>query len=106
MGAVRKRDHILRALVDPSADIEPKYKTQMLVLSSGKVVQGLPLRKTKKETVLASAQGKEIRVLNDEIEDSLEQKISIMPDMKKTLTRRELRDLVAWLATLKSNPAP
>lgn len=106
VGAVRKRDHILRALVDPSADIEPKYKTQMLVLSSGKVVQGLPLRKTKKETVLASAQGKEIKVLNDEIEDSLEQKISIMPDMKKTLTRRELRDLVAWLATLKSNPVP
>ncbi len=101
IGLQRDRKHLLRAMISPSADIEEKYRTQTLVLNSGKVVQGLPLRRTKNMTVLANAQGKEVEVANDEIDEAFEQKTSIMPEMVKTLTRREIRNLVAWLTTLR-----
>lgn len=98
-----KRDakFLLRSIIAPSADIEPKYRSQILILDSGKVIQGLPLRKDDQITVLANAQGKEVVVKNDEIDEALEQKTSIMPDMTKALSRREIRDLVAYLVTLK-----
>ena len=101
VGLQRDRKHLLRAMISPSADIEEKYRTQTLVLNSGKIVQGLPLRRTGKVTVLANAQGKEVEVPNSEIDEAFEQKTSIMPEMTKTLSRREIRDVVAWLATLR-----
>ncbi|MHC4876927.1 MAG: PVC-type heme-binding CxxCH protein [Planctomycetota bacterium] len=99
IGLQRDRKHLLRAIISPSADIEPKYRTQTLVLASGKVIQGLPLRRTDDVTVLANAQGKEVEVRNEDIDEALEQKTSIMPEMTKTLTRREIRNLVAWLTS-------
>lgn len=98
-----KRDatHLLRSVIAPSADIEPRYRSQTLILDSGKVIQGLPLRKNDEVTVLANAQGKEVTVSNDEIDEVLEQKTSIMPEMTKALSRRDIRDLVAYLMTLR-----
>lgn len=101
IGKKRDRKHLLQSIIAPSAEIEPKYRSQTLVLLSGKIVQGLPLRRTEKLTILADAQGKEIKVKNDDIEESLQQQTSIMPEMGKALTRREIRDIVAWLATLR-----
>jgi len=99
VGLKRDRKFLLRSVILPSADIDEKYRSQTLVLNSGKIIQGLPLRKTDKVTVLANAQGKEVEVPNGEIDEAFEQKTSIMPEMTKTLTRREIRDIVAWLAT-------
>lgn len=105
IGLQRDRKHLLRAIISPSADIEPKYRTRTLVLNSGKVIQGLPLRRTDDVTVLANAQGKEVEVRNEDIDEALQQKTSIMPEMTKALTRREIRNLVAWLATQRK-PVP
>jgi hypothetical protein len=49
-------------------------------------------------TVLANAQGKDVVVKNDE---ALEQKTSIMPETTKALSRRDIRNLVAYLLTLQ-----
>jgi quinoprotein glucose dehydrogenase len=105
VGVKRDRKFLLRSIISPSADIDKKYRSQTLVLNSGKIVQGLPLRRTEKVTVLANAQGKEVEVPNSEIDEAFEQKTSIMPEMTKTLSRREIRDVVAWLATLRK-PLP
>jgi len=98
-----KRDvkYLLRSIIAPSADIEPKFRSQTLILDSGKVIVGLPLRKNDKVTVLANAQGKEVVIKNDEIEEAIEQKKSIMPEMTKALSRRDIRNLVAYLLTLR-----
>lgn len=102
-----KRDakYLLRSIIAPSADIEPKYRTQTLIMDSGKIVIGLLLRKDDNVTVLADAQGKEVVVKNDEIDEAVEQRTSIMPDMTKVLSRRDIRNLVSYLKTLrKSQP--
>ena len=98
-----KRDakYLLRSIIAPSADIEPKFRSQTLILDSGKVIVGLPLRKDDNVTVLVNAQGKEVVVKNDEIDEAIEQKKSIMPEMTKALSRRDIRNLVAYLLTLR-----
>lgn len=59
-----KRDakYLLRSIIAPSADIEPKYRSQTLILDSGKVIGGLASRKDDKVAFLANAEGKEIIV--------------------------------------------
>ena len=39
-------EHILRSLIDPSKDIDDKYRSQTFVLSSGKVVTGMVMEET------------------------------------------------------------
>jgi putative heme-binding domain-containing protein len=101
IGRTRDTKHLLRAIVAPSADIEPKYRTQTIILDSGKSISGVLVRRNDSTTVLADNQGKEITINNDEIDDAVEQNISIMPDMTKALSRREIRDLVAYLRSLR-----
>lgn len=97
----RDRAHLLRAIVQPSADIEPKYNVQTILLDDGNVVQGIILSEDDREIVLLDAEGKEQRLPADSIEQIAEKKVSLMPDMTEILSARDLRDLVAYLATLK-----
>ncbi|MGB7346968.1 MAG: hypothetical protein WBD20_22280 [Pirellulaceae bacterium] len=94
-------EYLLRSIVHPSGDIEPKYFTQALLLDSGKIVRGVIQSENDDETILISSDGKEVSIPTDEIEDVSSQKVSLMPDMTDTLSASEVRDLVAYLSTLK-----
>ena len=97
VGIKRDANYILRSIVAPSADIDKNYRTQIVVLASGKTLQGLPLKQNDSTITLADSQGKTTVVQREEIDDIIEQQISIMPEIRKTLRRREIRDLVAFL---------
>ncbi len=101
IAATRDADHLLRAIVAPSADIDAKYRSQMLVLSSGQILKGMVHSRNDLQTVLADSQGQLQTIANAEIEDSVEQTVSLMPDMTELLTPREVRDLVAYLRSLR-----
>ena len=98
----RKPDYLLRSIVAPSADIDEKYRAVTVVLASGKTVQGLKVKETDDVLVLADNRGQQIEVNRDDIDDVFAQKISIMPEMTKALTLREIRDILAYLLTLKA----
>ena len=102
-GIAKKRDknHLLRAIVFPSADIEKEYQTVMVGLDSGKLLNGIKVKETDEILTIADNQGKTIKIKKDEIEQIAEKKKSIMPDMTKSLSLREIRDLVAYLKSLK-----
>ncbi len=99
---VKKRDdkHLLRSLLKPSSDIEPKYQSQSFLLYSGNVVQGVPVRETGNSIVVADKDGKEVEIDKDDIEESIVQKNSLMPEMSKVLNPVEIRDLLAFLRSL------
>ncbi len=101
IAATRDADYLLRAIAQPSADIDAKYRTQMLLLSSGQVMKGVVQSRNEQELVLADSAGNLQTIAADEIEESIEQTVSLMPDMTEILTPREVRDLVAYLRTLK-----
>ncbi|PAY21538.1 hypothetical protein CKO51_00260 [Rhodopirellula sp. SM50] len=95
----RDANHLLRAIVYPSADIEPKYNAQTLLLADGNVIQGVITSEDDTTTVLINSEGKEIKIPTDEIEDVAKTKVSLMPDMTAVLSPAEVRDLVAYLKT-------
>ena len=96
----RNPAHLLRAIIAPSADIEPNYRSVVVVLASGKSLPGIKVRESDQELVIADSQGKEIEIPVDDIDDIVEQNVSIMPDMSKTLSLIEFRDLLAYLMSL------
>ncbi|QDV59087.1 PVC-type heme-binding CxxCH protein [Rosistilla oblonga] len=101
IGKQRDLNHLLRAVVAPSADIEPKYFTQVVLLLSGQAVKGSIKSENDDETIVIDSSGKEIKISSDEIEEIIDQKVSLMPDMTEALSPQEVRDLVAFLNSLK-----
>ncbi len=101
IGLKRDANHLLRAIVFPSADIEKEYKTIMVGLDSGKLINGVKINETEEFLTIADNQGKSIKISKDEIEQVAEKKQSIMPEMTKSLSLPEIRDLLAYLKSLK-----
>lgn len=101
--AITDPDYLLRSIVDPSAQIVKEFKTIMLVLDTGETVQGVLIREDDEYVVLGDSEGNEVKIEADAIDDEKIQKISMMPQAK-TLSKREIRDLVAYLKTLQKEP--
>jgi putative membrane-bound dehydrogenase-like protein len=92
-------DYILENMLDPSAVVGRDYQVTVLALNDGRVVQGM----LKKETDSALT----LQTLNDlvvipktEIDERSLSGISMMPERQlDSLSRDEIRDLVAYLAS-------
>lgn len=97
----RDAKYLLRALVQPSADIDAKYKRTSLLLDTDEVVTGVVLREDDTKLVLANEAGEEIEVLVDEIIARKLQEKSLMPELTQILSPHQVRDLLAYLLTLK-----
>lgn len=96
------REQILEALVNPSARLSPGFGTVKLDLKNGKQVSG----------ILQGEDAKSIKVKIGDKPDTTVSKsdvttrtnaMSSMPPMRYVLTKREIRDVVAFLSTLKED---
>jgi quinoprotein glucose dehydrogenase len=99
IGAVLDRRELLRSLVDPAARISPGYGSVRLRLNDGRELAGLVVGKSADTVVLQRAGGESLSVAHaDVVERSA---ASPMPPMGEVLTASEIRDLIAYLATLR-----
>ncbi len=95
-------DQILESLIDPSARIAPGFGSVTVELTSGKTVAGV--LQTEKESGLVLKIGdKPDTVINKENIAKQTRAISSMPPMRYLLTKREIRDLMSFLTTLKED---
>ncbi|HYV39343.1 MAG TPA: HEAT repeat domain-containing protein, partial [Gemmataceae bacterium] len=101
IGAKQKRDYLLESIVLPDKTIAQGFETVVLTLTDGKTKTGILKSEDKKEVRLMTAEGQLIVVPVAEI-DTRSRGPSAMPaDLIRQLTRRELRDLVEYLAGLR-----
>ena len=93
---------LLRAVVDPSGSFAEGYQMVTLKLKVGETITGLV--QSESETILS------IKIGNQEVREI--EKINIaernstpssMPPMEGILTKRGIRDVVAFLGTLKGH---
>jgi quinoprotein glucose dehydrogenase len=105
IGLERKREELLESIVHPNAKVVEGFKTTVLQLDTGEVVTGLLRREDDKQAVLVDAEGKEFSVEVAAIEDRLEGKSAMPEKLAELATRRELRDLVEYLTTLRAPSA-
>jgi putative heme-binding domain-containing protein len=100
IGAQKDRKYLLESLVSPMATVAPGYGMVVVSLKDGKSLSGSLVSKDDKNVVLRMADGKEAKTDAAQIA-GMTDPISVMPPMSAILTKRELRDVVAYLAGLK-----
>jgi quinoprotein glucose dehydrogenase len=101
IGARQSREYLLESLLLPSKVIAPGYETVALLLESDAVETGRVLRESDQELVLLGPDGREKAIAKSAIRKA-RRGLSAMPDdLGRLLTRRELRDLVEYLASQK-----
>lgn len=94
------RQEILESLVDPSKRIAPGYGIVTLNLDDGKRVTGVLSEENNASILVKQGNSPDTLVQKKDIAERRDAPSS-MPDMKAVLSRREIRDLVAYLSTLK-----
>lgn len=97
----KDRRYLLESVVFPNARIAKGYDTVILLLADETTVSGVVKSEDKKQIKLVTAENKEVVV---PVEDVIRRRTgpSAMPDdLHKKLSRRELRDVVEFLSSLK-----
>lgn len=94
------REHILESLILPNAKISPGFGSVVLTLTSGKTLAGAIQAEGKDSLTLTTPEGKTIKILKKEIDEQTPPN-SAMPSMEKSLSLREIRDVIEFLATLR-----
>ena len=101
IGAKQDLTYLLESLVNPQSVITQGYGTISLTLKTGDNVAGQFREETKKHVEIRDAENKSIKVPLDQIAER-SPVVSTMPPMFTLLTKHELRDVVAFLATLRA----
>ncbi len=95
------RRYLLESLVAPSAQIAAGFELITVTKKDGETVAGTLLSEEAAAVQLRLPDGREVRIPRTEITASTPA-VSLMPPMSGILTKRQLRDVVAYLATLQT----
>ena len=101
IGKTRDFKYLLESIVDPGAAVAPGYGTMVLTLTNGETLSGLLMNESSEGVDLKMPNGKIETISNSEIA-SKQPPISGMPPMGLLLNHGEVRDLVAYLGSLKA----
>jgi putative heme-binding domain-containing protein len=102
VGERRSQRDLLEAVLYPSASVGQGYETYVIQTSGGQTVTGLVTRRTADAIFLRTPDQKDIRLATADIEQMKPSPVSIMPaGLENTMTNDQLRDLIAYLRSLK-----
>jgi len=98
VGKLLSREQLLEALIEPSKRIAPGYGVVILELDDGQSASGIYLGEDRTGVKIRKGQEEQF-VPNERIKKKTFSPSSML-DMKPILTKREIRDVVSFLATL------
>jgi len=96
-------DKLLESIVEPSKEIKEGYQSFKAVTAAGQVFTGLKVTDTAKEVIIREANGRDIRILKDDLEQLTPSKTSLMPD--NAISQLSFEQFIDMLAFLKSQQA-
>ena len=103
IGTRQKRDYLLEAIVDPNRQIAKGYETVVLTLANGQIKTGILKSEDAKMVRLITPEGALLTIPRDEIDQRARGPSAMPDDLTRHLSRRELRDLIEFLASLKDS---
>jgi putative heme-binding domain-containing protein len=107
IGGKLDRTHLIESILDPSAEIPAGYHVTMIMTKVGRVFTGVVKSETTTAVTLVDMQGKHLTVALADIESRALSKVSLMPTgLADGMTPAEFTDLIAYLSTLRTGPAP
>ena len=102
IGAVRAGRDLLESVLYPSSTFAQGYETFLIATTDGAVHEGVIVRQSSEAVTLRTAARALIRLDTDSVDEMRRATVSIMPrGLENTLTKTELRDLLAYLQSLK-----
>jgi putative heme-binding domain-containing protein len=102
IGDIRTRRDLIESIAFPSATIARGYEP-VTVIAGGRSYTGVLRGESTKELNLLTPGRSETAIPRDEVEEILPSTVSIMPQgLDRNLTNEELRDLIAYLASRKT----
>lgn len=104
IGLKKTPDYLLESIVDPNKQIAKGFESVLVATADGQVIHGVLKSEDETTLNLMNKDGGIIRIPKDEIEDRAVGKSGMPSDLIKYLTRSDVRDLVAYLSTLKTPP--
>ena len=106
IAATKQRPYLLESIVAPNATVAEAYRTTVILTDEGMTVAGILVSENADTLKLKTADGtvKDVKVAS--IDERTSGPSSMPADLVSKLTRRELRDLIAWLASLTKPPKP
>lgn len=100
----KDRRYLLESIVQPSVKIAKGYDTVILLLHDERTVSGIIKSEDKKAIKLVTPENKEITVAVEDVASRRTGPSAMPADLHEKLSRRELRDVVEFLASLKEPP--
>ncbi|MGB7343834.1 MAG: PVC-type heme-binding CxxCH protein [Pirellulaceae bacterium] len=104
IGKDKDRKYLLEAICLPNAQIAKGFETAVIADGDGTTTTGIVKNETDDYVELLLADGSQVRIEQDDVEARRKGNSSMPDDLTKHMTARELRDLVAYLASLKVDP--
>jgi putative membrane-bound dehydrogenase-like protein len=96
----KDRMRMLINVVNPSAEIREGFESYLVVTTDGRVLSGFLFDQDNQVIVLRGADGQNVTVPRDQIDELSRQPKSLMPEgLLKDLTDDQVRDLFAYLQT-------
>jgi quinoprotein glucose dehydrogenase len=104
IAATRDARTLLEAVVHPNARVADGYATTVIVTDEGRTFSGIVVAETADTVTLKLPDGKTEAIAATSVDERASGPSSMPADLAGKLTRRELRDLVAWLQSLRTTP--
>src|SRR5262249_8366304 len=107
VGGKFDRTHLIESILDPSAEIAQGYHATVSETKSGRVFTGIVRSESSTTITLLDGKGTPVTLALDDIDSRAVSPVSLMPEgLADSLTPAEFTDLIAYLETLRTGPAP
>lgn len=100
IGNILGREQLLEALINPSTRLSPGYGMVTVTLKDGQQVTGILDEETEDELILKTSDAEPMEIALSRIEKR-QNMASGMPPMGSLMSKREIRDVIEFLASLK-----
>ncbi len=101
IGKMRSLEHLRQSIVDPSADVQPRYWVASFKDSTGKAVEGFVMNEDTYTVQLMDMNEQLHSYEKPSIKEYKVEKNSKMPSYRESLTGEQINDLIAYLASLR-----
>jgi putative heme-binding domain-containing protein len=97
------REDLFTAILQPSKDISPRYRTTLLATADGKTHQGIIIYEAVDSLILQTGPAQTVRISNPQVVSRRVTQTSLMPPgLLDKLSDREIADLYAYLKGLRA----
>ncbi|MCA9191531.1 MAG: HEAT repeat domain-containing protein [Planctomycetales bacterium] len=101
IGKTKDNRYLLESIVLPDAKIAENFETVLLLTEDDQIISGILRKETPSMIELINAEGKILEIDPLDVVSRRKGKSAMPVDLIKHMTRRELRDVVAFLSELK-----